>query len=60
MIPEHCPSCDADLVGDPIPEDKRELYGNAKNFSRVIGIYDLEVDRTIRYQCPDCKHEWVR
>jgi len=29
-------------------------------WGRAIGIYDLEKDRTVRWRCPDCEHEWPR
>ena len=30
------------------------------NWGRAIGIYDMEKDRTVRWKCPDCNHEWPR
>ena len=39
-----CPHCQADLsykVGDV-------------TYSRLIGIYDQDKDRTVAYRCPDC------
>ena len=38
-----------------------ECYGATRTkgqWGRQIGIYDMELDRTVRWQCPDCKHEW--
>jgi hypothetical protein len=57
---ERCPGCEADLRGEPIPEEVREHYGNHTHFSRRIGIYSRESDRTVRWRCPDCGHEWER
>lgn len=60
MTPEACPHCDADLRAGEIPEDQREMFGDATHFSRLIGIYDRDLDRTVRWKCPDCKKEWER
>lgn len=54
---ENCPHCLAELQGDPIPEDSQKLYG-ATHFSRKIGLYDQNTDRTVKWMCPDCKGEW--
>lgn len=29
-------------------------------WGRQIGIYDMEKDRTVAWQCPDCGHQWPR
>lgn len=29
-------------------------------WGRQIGIYDMDKDRTVRWRCPDCEHEWPR
>jgi len=57
MNPKRCPKCDADFDGGPIPENIRRHY-DAPRWSRVIGIYDMEKDRTVSWKCPDCSHEW--
>ena len=59
MNDDTCPLCQADLTGEPIPKDKQEMYGHT-HFSRRIGIYNLDEDRTVRYKCPDCDGEWER
>ncbi|MDL0421363.1 hypothetical protein QPM05_14845 [Caldibacillus thermoamylovorans] len=56
---EFCPFCDADLQGDPIPEELQHHY-NATHGSRKIGISSREEDRVIKWQCPDCGQEWER
>jgi hypothetical protein len=56
---DHCPKCNADLQGDPIPEKSRHLYG-ATHFSRRMALYDQGRDRTVAFKCPDCGHEWAR
>lgn len=53
-----CPNCGANLVGDLIPEKDRWLFGNATNFNRTIGVYDVHKDCTVRWKCPDCGYEW--
>ncbi|GGA91549.1 hypothetical protein [Ornithinibacillus halotolerans] len=56
---EKCPHCNASLQGDPIPEDEQKHY-RATHFTRKIGMYDLEKDRTMKWKCPDCNWEWDR
>lgn len=48
------------MQGSEIPEEMQHLYGGATHFSRVIGIYSMDEDRTIAWQCPDCGQEWPR
>ncbi|MCK5021079.1 MAG: hypothetical protein KAS32_28975 [Candidatus Peribacteraceae bacterium] len=39
------------------------MYGATEiegRWGRAIGLYDLELDRTTRWECPDCKHVWGR
>lgn len=57
--PVTCPKCGVSLVGDEIPVESQEAFGHT-HFSRAIGIYSTERDRTIAWKCPDCGHEWVR
>lgn len=57
----YCPSCKVDLRGEPIPEKDRKYYPKEDPyFYRVIGIYDMDKDRTTAWRCPDCNHEWAR
>lgn len=42
----HCPYCGADLK-----------YGDEMQYSRIIGIYDMDLDITIAWRCPDCGRE---
>ncbi len=58
--PKYCPKCKADFKGAPIPEKSREHYGNETHFSRLIGITDIWLDRTVSWLCPDCGHKWKR
>lgn len=59
---DQCPHCDASMIGDPIPEDKRdEYYGGATHFRRNIGVEVQGVyDGILYYQCPDCGGQWLR
>jgi hypothetical protein len=59
-VVETCPFCEADLRGYQIPESDRHLYGGRDRFSRVIGIYSRERDRTVKWMCPDCQGQWDR
>ena len=56
----NCPKCGSLWHDKRIPEESRHHYGNARFFSRVLGIYDRDRDCTIGYQCPDCKTFWDR
>lgn len=60
---ECCPLCDADLQGEPIPQesiDKGYYPSGATHYSRRIGIYDIHLDRTVEWACPDCGGRWPR
>jgi predicted Zn-ribbon and HTH transcriptional regulator len=54
---DQCPNCKANLVGGEMPENIRHHY-EGSHWKREIGIYDTDEDRTVKWQCPDCKHEW--
>lgn len=56
--PLTCPHCHTNLVGDEIPEDDKRFFGTS-HFKREIGIYDVNLDRTVEYECPDCKGRWT-
>jgi len=55
-----CPFCGVSLTGTPIPEKDRPSFGGRSHFTRKIGIYDTAADRTIEWECPDCKKRWPR
>lgn len=71
-----CPHCGADMNGGSIwqhfmdqlaNEAEADIaagyYGATRDkgqFGRAIGIYSTERDRTVGWQCPDCKKEWGR
>jgi len=72
----YCPNCGVDLDGGSIWEhfyketgsetkatEIAAQYGATKEkgqWGRQVGIYDLDADRTIQWECPDCKHIWGR
>ena len=72
----YCPSCNTNLDGGSIFEsfmekyndrakalEVAEMYGATETkgqWGRAIGLYSLEKDRTVKYRCPDCNHEWER
>jgi hypothetical protein len=76
METRYCPNCNTDLRGEKIWELFLEKYQNPEKadeiaamyganredgyFWRTIGRYDLEADRTVQWQCPDCLHIWER
>jgi predicted RNA-binding Zn-ribbon protein involved in translation (DUF1610 family) len=55
----YCPKCKVNLRGGLIPKKIRHHYG-ATHWGRELGRYDYRLDRTVAWQCPDCKHEWKR
>jgi rubrerythrin len=59
-VPDFCPKCNVDFKDKPIPEKHREFYGNETHFSRLIFIYDRDLDRTVSWRCPDCGYTWKR
>lgn len=70
----YCPKCNANMDGGDILEHFRSQDGNEERaketashygyepgrtqWCRAIGIYDLDKDRTVQWQCPECDHVW--
>lgn len=55
---DHCPHCNASLIGEPIPEDIRHHY-SATHWRREIGIERPEhYDGVWEWACPDCNKTW--
>lgn len=55
---KNCPNCNSSWIGDPIPQDIIEHYGDSTHWQRelhidggFLGIYD----GTVVIKCPDCK-----
>ena len=59
MTPTSCPSCSADLKGDPIPEGWRWAYAGASHFSWVEPLRDGD-GRVTGYCCPVCEDAWPK
>jgi hypothetical protein len=73
---DYCPSCNADFDGELIFDtfmkqyndrkkalETAEMYGATETkgrWSKKIGIYDMDKDRTISWQCHECGHRWDR
>lgn len=71
-----CPNCKSNLEGELIYEtflnkyvdeakalETAAMYGATKTegrWGREIAIYDMDRDRTVAHQCPDCNHQWGR
>lgn len=64
-----CDACGADLRGPRIRLENLSLHGgnatcdgcgDALHYSRLIGVYDPDRDRTVAWRCPDCGHEETR
>jgi uncharacterized protein with PIN domain len=48
---DNCPRCDAEL---------KYVAADGETYSRLIGIYSWERDRTVAWRCPFCESEWDR
>lgn len=63
MTLSHCPKCNANFQGAPIPQEyiDRGLYGKKTHYSRLIGIEIRgQYDGISQWLCPDCKYTWDR
>jgi len=46
-----------------LADESAEMYGATRTsgqWGRKIGIYDMEKDCTVEWQCPDCDGRWPR
>ena len=59
-LTRRCPKCKADLRGPAIPKMWRNVYGKKTHFSRLVSIYDANLDRRVAWACPDCGAEFPR
>ena len=71
-----CPNCKTDLQGEKIWDHFMQEYQDVEiadryaamygadreqgHFSNIIGVYDMELDRTTQWLCPICEHIWDR
>lgn len=55
---DNCPHCNANLNGDPIPENIRQNYSGT-HWRREMGWeYPEKYDGVWEWECPDCKGRW--
>lgn len=71
-----CPNCKSNLEGGLIYETFLALHGDPEKarmdaamygatettgrWGREKSVYDVDLDRTVGWSCPDCNHEWER
>lgn len=55
-----CPECGANWRGELIAEELLHVYGGKTHYSRLIGLYSADYDRTVAWMCPDCGMQWPR
>lgn len=51
---DECPECGGTWIGEPIPEHQQDLFGGAKFYRKVMGLYDHNKDMVTQYLCPHC------
>jgi len=59
----YCPECGTDWQGKPIPQgsiNKGYYRKGLTHFSKLLGYYDVNQDRTVSWHCPECAHSWPR
>lgn len=55
--PLNCPNCGVSLLGDKVPDEDQDMF-KTTHFKREIGVYDIDLDMTVKYKCPDCDAYW--
>lgn len=65
-----CSHCGADLRGPAVADEHLQHYGGDRvcrygcgwptHYSRLVGVYNANTDRTESWMCPDCEHEEKR
>ena len=58
--PQKCVECGYSFKGEKIPKGSQEFYGNHTHFSKMVGVYDIDLDRTVYFQCPECNAHYDR
>lgn len=74
MKHKQCPSCQMHLEGELIYDtffnitgdheaalETAALYGATQTtgrWGRAKGVYCIQSDRTVKYECPSCGHQW--
>lgn len=46
------------MTNEEIKKQIEENYSPPYRFSRLMGIYDDRLDKTVMCQCPDCNKTW--
>ena len=60
-LPRYCVECGVDFQGEKILEEERWMYDEGDEYySRILGQYDWDKDRTVAWACPDCGHTTER
>lgn len=54
----YCKKCGKCLRGKEIPKKHQKDYG-VTHFGLEVGMYDVDLDRTVKMMCPFCKHCWI-
>lgn len=49
-----CPHCQASWIGNPIPPQHQEAYGNNTHFNDAIALRCRESYEVVAWECPDC------
>lgn len=60
---DNCPKCNANWIGNRIPDNIAEFYAPATHWRREIGIDGDSFgvyDGLVAYRCPDCNEEVPR
>lgn len=58
--PEKCLDCGVSFKAEKIPKNSKEFYGELTHFSKLIGVYDVDLDRTVFFKCPECPARYGR
>jgi predicted RNA-binding Zn-ribbon protein involved in translation (DUF1610 family) len=60
-VPDNCPHCGTNLIGQAISKESQVYYGNATHYRREIGVEIRGVyDGVLFWECPECGHAWHR
>lgn len=43
-----------------LPAGVKSIFGDTRRYSRVVAIYDSQLDYVVAWRCPDCAFEWAR
>ena len=57
---QNCPNCGNSWCAEEIPKKIREHYSPPYFFSKLISLYDRDLDCTTGWKCPFCNAVWER